>query len=155
MYLAATGILSLFGTLLCVTGFVLSKADRELLIALAVPGVAALMATTARIVIGMRVRSEPLAYRMVAAIDFMLCGAWFIFMVSTGRARSATAGIYVATVFAFFASSTGALLASFFALGRAGQKPLKTVTLLTCACVGVATLLATSLGAKAWYFAQN
>jgi hypothetical protein len=155
MYLAAVGILALFGTVLCVTGFALSKSDRELFVALAVPGVAALCATTARIIVGMRVRSEPVAYRIVAAIDLLLSACWFIFMVSTGRAHSPTTGIYSAAVFAFFASGMGALLASFFALGRAGQKSLRTVTSLTCGCVGSATLLALSLGAKAWYFAQN
>jgi hypothetical protein len=154
MYLAAIGAMFFFGLILTVVGFGISKGQRELTLALAAPGVVALLATTVRIGIGMRTRSEVHAFRFAGVLEIGVGLLWLAFMIVSQRASSSLAPLYATCSAAFVASGLGSVVASFFAVGRKAQNTLRLVTGISCLAVGTATAFAVTLGVGAWLFAH-
>jgi hypothetical protein len=155
MYLLAMGLLFAFGLACTLLGMAASRNHRELTLALAVPGVAALTATTLRIVVGLRSRDESAALRVAGGTECGMALAWIVFMLLSHRAGAHLAGAYWVNAAAFLASGIGALLASFAGRTRAGQQFHKRVVLCTGATLGVAYVALLSLGLRAWFFAKG
>jgi hypothetical protein len=154
MYLAAMGSVFFFGLVCSVFGFAISKGQLELALAIAGPGVAALLATSLRMFVGMRLREEPTAFRVAAAAEFAVGLLWILFMIASSRRGAALASLYWTCGITFMLSGIGALLSSLVGRSRSGQRFLRMVTAATGVTLGSSSILVIALGLHAWSFAR-